>query len=202
MMKKIKIVLASTNPGKVRELQALLSELPLELIPQSELNIPDIEETGTTFIENAIIKARHAAKHAGMPAISDDSGLTVTALDGAPGVYSSRYAGPNANDTDRINKVLLELEKTKNPDRSASYHCVLALMENASDPAPLICHGIWHGEILATPRGTNGFGYDPIFYVPDLNCSAAELEETQKNEISHRGQAIRLFHDAILGSLR
>lgn len=200
MKNTLKVVLASSNPGKVKELQSLLSDLPFELIPQTELNIPDVEETGTTFIENAIIKARHAAKYAKLPAIADDSGLTVNALGGAPGVYSARYAGPKATDADRINKLLAELKKTNSTDRSASFHCVIALMSSESDPAPLIAHGIWHGEILTAPRGSNGFGYDPIFYVPGYECSSAELDETEKNIISHRGQAIALFRQAIKGA--
>jgi XTP/dITP diphosphohydrolase len=197
MTKKIQIVLASSNPGKIIEIQSLLRELPIELIPQSEFNIQDAEETGTTFVENAIIKARHASKQSGLPAIADDSGLTVTALGGAPGVFSSRYAGPQASDQDRINKLLNELDKTNNPDRSACFHCVITLMSHETDPAPLICHGFWHGTILSAPRGKHGFGYDPIFNVPSHQCSAAELDPMEKNEMSHRGQALRLFREAV-----
>ena len=189
----LEIVLASQNTGKIIEIQDLLRDLPFKLIPQDELAIPEIEETGTTFVENAIIKALHAAKYTGLPAIADDSGLTVTAFDNAPGVYSARYAGPAATDGDRIDKVLQELTAVDNSDRSACFHCVIALMESDCDPAPLICHGIWEGEILTEPRGDRGFGYDPIFLVPTHNCSAAELDPKEKNIISHRGQALKLL---------
>jgi len=184
------IVLASTNPGKITEIKELFSGLPIKIIPQAEFDVPEVEETGTTFVENAIIKARHAAKHTGLPAISDDSGLTVDALDGAPGVRSSRYAGENASDEERMSKLLMELKKSGKEDRDACYHCVMALMGTEVEPAPLLCHGIWEGEILSEPRGDKGFGYDPIFYVPTHKCSAAELVEEEKNAISHRGQAI------------
>lgn len=189
----IEIVLASTNPGKVAEIRDLVGNLPISLISQEEYQIPPVEEYGTTFVENAIIKARHAAKYSGMPALADDSGLVVHCLGGAPGVYSSRYAGENATDADRIRKVLAEIGDDESVDRSASFHCVIALIEYEDDPAPLICHGIWPGEILHEPRGHRGFGYDPIFYVPTHNCSAAELDPQEKNRISHRGQALADF---------
>ena len=163
---QLQIVLATSNEGKIAELQSLLSPLPIEWIPQSEFDIPDIEETGKTFIENAIIKARHASKLSGLPALADDSGLVVDALDGAPGVYSSRYAGENASDSERNRKLLDEMRDIDAHDRAAAYHCVLALVEYEDDPVPLICHGIWEGSISTEPRGTNGFGYDPIFFVP------------------------------------
>lgn len=184
----LQIILASSNAGKIAEFQTLLQELPIEWIPQSELNIPDIEETGKTFVENAIMKARHAAKLSGLPAIGDDSGLVVDALDGAPGVLSSRFAGKKATDHDRIQKLLTLMKDVEEIDRLATYHCVLALIEYENDPVPLICHGIWEGSILFEPRGHNGFGYDPIFYVPTHACSAAELDMEEKNRISHRGQ--------------
>ena len=196
----LEIVLASSNPGKVIEIKNLLHDLPIDLIPQSEFDITDVEEVGTTFVENAIIKARHAAKHSGLPAIADDSGLTVDVLADAPGVYSSRYAGANATDLDRINKLLKELEKLDDVDRNASFHCVIALIESEKDPAPLICHGIWQGEILKEPRGDKGFGYDPIFYVPTHHCSAAEMDPEIKNAISHRGQAIDQLKSVFKGA--
>lgn len=194
----LKIVLASGNTGKAREIKALLEDLPIELILQSEFNIPEAEETGTTFIENAIIKARHAAKLTGLPALADDSGLSVTALDGAPGVYSSRYAGEHANDLDRINKLLDALKNVPDDKRQASFNCVTALMMSANDPVPLVCHGQWHGRILRKPQGENGFGYDPVFYVPNHNCSAAELDATIKNKISHRGIALNEFKKKLI----
>ena len=189
----LKIVLASGNKGKAREIKDLLKNLPIELVLQSEFNIPEAEETGTTFIENAIIKARHAASLTGLPALADDSGLSVTALDGAPGVYSSRYAGEGATDLDRINKLLDALKDVPDNKRNASFNCVIALIMSANDPVPMVCHGQWHGSILHKPQGENGFGYDPIFYVPDHHCSAAELDSTVKNKISHRGIALNKF---------
>ena len=187
---ELKIVLASSNPGKVAEIKTLLEHLPIEWVSQSELNIPDADETGSTFIENAIIKARHASAASGLPALADDSGLVIDALGGEPGVFSSRYAGIDATDPDRIQKVLDNLAGVDEEDRTASFHCVLALIEHEHDPAPLICHGIWEGYILDAPQGNKGFGYDPIFYVPSHQCSAAELQPMEKNAISHRGQAI------------
>lgn len=189
----IEIVLASLNPGKAKEIQMLLQDLPIKLIPASEFDLPPIAETGGTFVENAIIKARHAAAFTGLPALADDSGLTVDCLGGAPGVLSARYAGDNASDADRIEKLLKEIGDDEGVDRSACFHCVIALMQFPEDPAPLICHGTWEGDILHRPRGTNGFGYDPIFYVPDRQCSAAELDPIEKNRISHRGQALEAF---------
>lgn len=198
---QFQIVLATSNPGKIAELQALLSILPIEWIPQSEFNIPDIEETGKSFVENAILKARHASKLSGLPALADDSGLVVDALDGAPGVYSSRYAGKEAGDAERNQKLLDDLKGVPEHERTAAYHCVLALVEYEDDPVPLICHGVWEGSILFEPRGKNGFGYDPIFYVPTHNRSAAELSTAEKNSVSHRGQVvdqlIEVFHSLI-----
>jgi XTP/dITP diphosphohydrolase len=195
------IVLATSNAGKIAELKTLLSPLPIEWIPQAEFNIPDIAETGKTFIENAIIKARHASKLSGLPAIADDSGLVVDALDGAPGVYSARYAGKEATAAERNQKLLQAMAAFEDHDRMAAYHCVLALVEYEDDPVPLICHGIWEGSILREPRGNNGFGYDPIFYVPTHKKSAAELSPAEKNSISHRGQVVdqmlEVFHAMI-----
>lgn len=193
----LKVVLASSNKGKIREFQEIFADLPIELIPQTELNIPDIEETGLTFVENAVLKARHASKLAGMPAIADDSGLVVDALDGQPGVKSARYAGENADDEARINKLLKAMETVEDMDRSASFHCVTVLLENESDPAPLLCEGVWDGYILREPVGESGFGYDPVFYVTTHDCSAAELESDEKNEISHRGQALEQLAEAL-----
>jgi len=184
-----KIVLASGNPGKIREIQALLAEHPI--VPQSDFAIGDAEETGTTFVENAIIKARHAAKLSGLPAIADDSGLVVDALDGAPGVYSARYAGPGSNDLDNLQKLLKELEGVPEAQRSARFICVLAFMRHGADPTPVIAQGVWEGRILTRPAGSNGFGYDPVFWVPTHQCASAELAPEVKNALSHRGQALR-----------
>lgn len=188
-----KIVLATGNNGKVVEIQSLLSDLPIQLVSQKTLNVSSVEETGTTYVENAIIKARHAAAITGLPALADDSGISVQYLKGAPGVYSARYAGEDATDQDRIQKLLHALETVDPEQRQASFHCVIAYMRHADDPAPLICHGIWHGRILTAPQGSNGFGYDPIFYDDNQQCSAAELDLSIKNTISHRGQAIAQF---------
>lgn len=185
-----KIVLASTNSGKLKELTAALHELPVEVVPQTVFNICEIEETGSTFVENAIIKARHAAHFSGLPALADDSGLCVDGLLGEPGVYSARYAGPNAKNEDRINKLLDELQQRSPANRKAHFYCTLVLLRHANDPAPIICQGVWHGEILHEKKGEHGFGYDPIFYVPEYQCSAAELPLFIKNQISHRGQAV------------
>lgn len=198
----MKIVLASTNPGKIAEIKMLLRDLPIELIPQNTLGISEIEETGTTFIENAMIKARHAAQQSGLPAMADDSGFSVAALKGAPGVISARYAGLNAKDTDRIQKVLNELRQTNDADRRAYFYCVIALFFDAKEPAPIVTQGIWAGEVLSEPRGHQGFGYDPIFYVPSHRCSAAELDPTEKNRISHRGQAMQQFRLALQQRLK
>jgi len=184
-----KIVLASGNQGKIREIQALLAEHPI--VPQSDFAIGDVEETGTTFVENAIIKARHAAKLSGLPAIADDSGLVVDALDGAPGVYSARYAGPGSSDLDNLQKLLEQLDGVPEAQRSARFICVLAFMRHGADPTPVIAQGVWEGRILTRPAGSNGFGYDPVFWVPTHQCASAELAPEVKNALSHRGQALR-----------
>ncbi|MDN3378444.1 MULTISPECIES: XTP/dITP diphosphatase [unclassified Pseudoalteromonas] len=194
-MKKT-LVLATGNQGKVTELAKMLSSLEIEVLPQSDFNVPEVPETGTTFVENAIIKARHAAKITGHPAIADDSGLEVDGLNGAPGVYSARYAGADASDQDNIDKLLIELGD--NPTRSARFWCVLVLMRHANDPTPLICSASWEGKITQSQDGQGGFGYDPIFYVPELNCTSALLSKEQKNAISHRGQALK----ALLAELK
>ena len=186
-----KIVLATGNPGKVKELQSLLAPLGIEIVPQSEFDVPEAEETGSTFVENAIIKARNAAKHTGLPAIADDSGLAVDFLGGAPGVYSARYAGADANDADNIVKLLASLKEAPDAERNAQFHCVLVLMQHENDPTPVISHSQWHGEILREVKGEGGFGYDPVFWVESLGKSAAELEKSEKNAISHRGQALQ-----------
>ncbi|KHM47115.1 MULTISPECIES: XTP/dITP diphosphatase [Pseudoalteromonas] len=183
------LVLATGNPGKVKELANMLSPLNINVVPQSDFNVGEVAETGTTFVENAIIKARHAAKITGMPAIADDSGLEVDGLNGAPGVYSARFAGPGASDQDNIDKLLVDLGD--NPIRSARFWCVLVLMRHADDPTPLICSASWEGEITLTQNGNGGFGYDPVFFVAEKNCTSAELTKEQKNAVSHRGQALQ-----------
>lgn len=191
----MKIVFASNNAGKIRELRDGFKSFPIELIPQAELDVPEVPETGVTFIENALIKARHASRMTKLPAIADDSGLAVQALYGAPGIYSARYAGEGASSADNIKKLLHAMEHIPDDQRNAAFHCVLVFMLHEQDPVPLVCDGIWHGRILREPQGSDGFGYDPVFYVPDENKSAAELTIAQKNRISHRGQALQLlFH--------
>jgi len=194
-----KIVLATGNQGKVKELAHLLAEQSIEIVPQSDFNVPDVAETGTTFVENAIIKARHAAKITGLPAIADDSGLEVDALNGAPGVYSARYAediikskgtGEKVTDNDNTNKLLAALENTPDALRTARFHCVLVYMKHENDPTPLICHGVWEGSIARKKQGEQGFGYDPVFWQNDLQQSSAQLTRELKNKLSHRGQAL------------
>ena len=185
------IVLASSNPGKVREINQLLAGLGMQVRPQAEFNVEDAEETGLTFVENAILKARNAAQHTGLPAIADDSGLEVDALAGAPGIYSARYAGAGASDRENLEKLLVALDAVPQAQRSARFQCLMVFMRHADDPTPLICQGSWEGSILTAPRGDNGFGYDPVFYVPTHDCSSAELPAETKNALSHRGQALR-----------
>ena len=181
------LVLASGNAGKLAELQAMLGD-EVEVLPQSRFLDVEAEETGLTFIENAILKARHAAQASGLPALADDSGLAVDALGGAPGIYSARYAegGDQANNT----KLLDALKSVPDDQRGARFISVLALMLHADDPTPIICEGVWHGRILREPRGTQGFGYDPLFWVPERNCASAELPAADKNRISHRAKAM------------
>ena len=185
------IVLASSNTGKVREINQLLAGLGMQVRPQAEFNVADAEETGLTFVENAILKARNAAQHTGLPAIADDSGLEVDALAGAPGIYSARYAGAGASDRENLEKLLVALDAVPQAQRSARFQCLMVFMRHADDPTPLICQGSWEGSILTAPRGDNGFGYDPVFYVPTHDCSSAELPAETKNALSHRGQALR-----------
>lgn len=192
-----RIVLASNNRGKVREISQLLADKNLEVLPQSAFDIPDIEETGLTFVENAILKARNAAALSGLPAIADDSGLEVDALQGAPGIYSARYAGADASDADNNRKMLKALEDVAEEQRTARFQCLLVYMRHANDPVPIICKGSWEGRILKTPQGENGFGYDPLFFVPEKNCSAAELPAEVKNAMSHRGKALQCLLQAL-----
>jgi XTP/dITP diphosphohydrolase len=189
-----RLVLASGNPGKLREFRRMLAPLGVEVVPQSELGIPDAEEPHETFLENALAKARHASRASGLPAFADDSGICVAALNGAPGVLSARYAGAVAGsreEQDRRNNEKLIAELRGGSNRSAHYYCVIVLVRHAADPEPLIAEGRWCGEVADIPRGSNGFGYDPFFYVPALGMSAAELAPDVKNAVSHRGQALR-----------
>ena len=192
-----KIVLATGNQGKVREMADVLSDFGFDVVAQSEFNVSDVAETGTTFIENAIIKARHAAKETGLPAIADDSGLEVDALNGAPGVYSARYSGEGATDQKNIDKMLAAMDGIPTEKRTARFHCVLVLMKHENDPTPLICHGSWEGHITTEQQGENGFGYDPIFWVSEDNCSSAELEPARKKQLSHRGKALKKLFAAL-----
>lgn len=186
-----KIVLATNNLGKTAEFQQLLAPFELAIVSQTEFNLPSVEETGLTFIENAIIKARYASAKTGLPAIADDSGLEVDALNGAPGIYSARYAGEQAGSSANCQKLLTELTNVPKVQRSARFQCVLVYLKHARDPSPLVCQGTWEGSILTELRGANGFGYDPLFFVPTHQCSAAELSPDVKNQLSHRGQALK-----------
>ena len=188
-----KIVLASNNKGKVREINQILAELDISVLPQSEFNIDEVEETGLTFVENAILKARNAAEQSGLPAIADDSGIEVDALNGEPGIYSARCAGVGASDEDNLQKLLNALQDVPDKKRTARFQCLMVYMRHANDPTPLICQGVWEGIITREPQGENGFGYDPVFYVPDHNCTSAQLSAEVKNALSHRGQALRLL---------
>ncbi|MEB3768216.1 RdgB/HAM1 family non-canonical purine NTP pyrophosphatase [Acinetobacter sp. MD2] len=200
-LKHKNLVLASNNKGKLAEFERLFEELklPVSVIPQGQLNIEDAIEDGLSFVENAILKARHAAKISGKPAMADDSGLCVPILGGAPGIYSARYAGEHGNDAANNEKLLkdLLLFRQENKAIQGMFVCVLALVEHADDPLPQIFQGIWHGEILAESRGENGFGYDPLFWLPELGKSSAELSKAEKNQISHRGQAMQLFRQSL-----
>ncbi|HZP91984.1 MAG TPA: RdgB/HAM1 family non-canonical purine NTP pyrophosphatase [Burkholderiales bacterium] len=191
-----KLVIASNNPGKIREIRQILAPLDIEVVPQSALDVPQAREPHDTFVENALSKARHAATLTGLPALADDSGICVEALGGAPGVQSARFAGDPASD-ERNNSKLLEL-LAREANRRAYYYCVIVLMRYAADPCPLIAEGRWHGEILRAPRGSGGFGYDPLFLDPTLGTTAAELAPARKNEVSHRARALA----ELLGKLR
>jgi XTP/dITP diphosphohydrolase len=183
-------VLASSNNGKLREIQALLAGSGIEIIAQRDLGVQSVEETGATFVENALLKARHAALETGLPAIADDSGLAVDSLAGAPGIHSARFAGPDADSQANIAKLLATLAETPDEQRDARFHCVMVAILSADDPAPMISHADWPGVIARKPAGDSGFGYDPIFYVPELNATAAQLAAEVKNRVSHRGRAM------------
>ena len=184
------LVLASGNAGKLREINQLVRKLDMEALPQSDFDVPDADETGLSFVENAILKARHAAHLTGLPAIADDSGLEVDVLNGEPGIYSARYASSNASDTDNVQKLLLKLQDVPEAQRTARFQCLVVFMAHAEDPTPLICQGSWEGRIMLAPQGENGFGYDPVFWVPSEQCSSAELSPEVKNRLSHRGKAL------------
>lgn len=188
-----RLVIASNNRGKIAELEALLAPLDLSPVAQGELGVSEAEEPAVTFVENAIIKARHAAKATGLPALADDSGLAVDALGGRPGVRSARFAGAGATDQQNLDALLAALEGVAGQNRSAQFHCVLVYLRHADDPTPIICHGCWPGRILERARGEGGFGYDPIFLVPETNTSAAELSREEKAGISHRGRALKIL---------
>ncbi len=193
-----RLVLASNNPGKLREFNALLGGLQLDVHAQSEFNVPEAAETGLSFVENAILKARNAAAHTQLPALADDSGLEVDALNGAPGIYSARYAGEGAADEANLRKLLHDMRDVPEAQRTARFQCVIAVLRHARDPMPLIAQGTWEGRILLQPAGANGFGYDPVFFVPTHGCSSAELDPDVKNALSHRGQALRALYVALL----
>ncbi len=198
----MKLVLASSNAGKLAELRDLLGDARIELHAQSEFGVADVEETGLTFVENALLKARHAARATGLPALGDDSGLCVDALDGAPGLYSARYAGGHGDSAANIAKLLAALRDVPEAARTARFVCVLAVLRHAEDPQPLIAEGVWEGRILDAPRGSGGFGYDPVFFDPARAMGAAELDAALKNRISHRGIALARLRDALLAAVR
>ena len=197
-----KIVLASGNRKKVAELTQLLAQFQLQVIPQTDLNVEDVPETGTTFVENAIIKARHAAEVTGLPAIADDSGIEVDYLDGQPGIYSARFSGKHGDDQANNDLLLQKLQGVANEDRTARYQCVLVFMKHAKDPTPLICHGSWEGRILTEEIGDGGFGYDPLFWCAEHQCSAAQLKPEQKAAISHRGKALADLMSQFMSTFR
>lgn len=191
------IVLASNNAGKLREFSQLLATVSFEVLPQKNFDMPEAEETGLSFVENAILKARNATQYSGLPALADDSGLEVDALNGAPGIYSARYAGINASDAGNNAKLLDALKDVDDAQRTARFQCVIAYLRHAEDPTPIICQGAWEGRILREPLGKNGFGYDPLFWVASENASSAQLPAERKNQLSHRGRALRLLLDAM-----
>lgn len=190
-----KIVIASGNPGKLREIARILAPLEIEALPQSDFNVPDCPEPHVTFVENCLAKARHASRHSGLPALADDSGICVEALGGAPGVFSARYAGEPKSDARNNDKLIAELQGKSN--RRAHYTCVMVYVRHPDDPEPVIAEGRWYGEIIDTPRGEKGFGYDPYFLVPEFGKTGAELDEDVKNSVSHRGQALRDLVDKL-----
>ena len=184
-----KVVLASNNSGKLREFKSMLEKVGIEILPQGDLEIPAANEPHATFIENALEKARHASQASGLPALADDSGICVDALNGAPGIHSARYAGEPANDSNNNQKLITSLQGVHN--RSAHFVCALVLVRHPLDPEPIIAVGSWHGEIINTPKGNGGFGYDPIFFIPELGKTAAELSAEEKNQLGHRGLALK-----------
>ena len=192
-----RIVVASGNAGKLAEFNRLLGDAGIEFVAQGELGVEDIPETGLTFVENALLKARHAARVTGLPALADDSGLCVDALDGAPGLYSARYAGEPSDASRNIDKLLAALDGVPEMQRGAHFHCTLALLRHADDPRPLIAQGEWHGRVLGARRGEGGFGYDPLFLDPDTGLTASELEPATKNRISHRGKALGILREKL-----
>ncbi|MBX2807885.1 MAG: RdgB/HAM1 family non-canonical purine NTP pyrophosphatase [Cellvibrionaceae bacterium] len=195
-----KIILASNNTGKLREFKQLFASHPIEIIPQGDRQISDAVEDGLSFVENAIIKARHACRHSGLPAIADDSGLEVDALAGEPGIYSARFAGEHGNDQANNDLLLKKLKGVPQEQRSARFQCVLAFMRHAADPTPLVCQASWEGFIVEDPKGLNGFGYDPLFWLPAKNCTSAQLPKDEKNHLSHRGQALKIFLEKVQAS--
>lgn len=196
------IVLASSNPGKLREINQLLAALDFHVLPQTQFGVTEAGENGLTFVENAIIKARNAARRTGLPAIADDSGLEVDALSGAPGVHSARYAGANASDAVNIEKLLAALRTVPESARTARFQCVMVYLRRPDDATPVIALGTWEGQIAARPRGANGFGYDPVFIVSGRTCTSAELAPEEKNRLSHRGQALRMLVEKLRASQR
>ena len=191
MAEKQKIVLASNNPGKAKEINALLEDSNFNVISQSEFNVEEVEETGLTFVENALIKARNAARYTDHPVIADDSGIEVPALKGRPGIYSARYAGIGASDEDNLHKLIEDIKSLNEEEKQARFVCVMVFLKHAEDPTPIIAQGFWNGVVITEPRGENGFGYDPMFYVPTHDCTSAELSDEIKNQLSHRGQALQ-----------
>jgi XTP/dITP diphosphohydrolase len=192
-----RLVVATGNRGKLVEIREVLADTGIELVAQSDLGIADADETGTTFVENALIKARHASRASGLPAIGDDSGICVDALGGAPGLISARYAGPHGDAAANIAKLLRALEGIEDAQRGAYFHCTIVLLKHADDPAPLIAEGRWSGRVLHAPRGERGFGYDPVFFDPVLGAGAAELAPAIKNRVSHRGRALARLRELL-----
>lgn len=195
------LVLATGNAGKVAELTDLLAPFGMKIIPQTDFGVPDVDETGLSFVENAILKARNACMVTGLPALADDSGLAVHALGGAPGIYSARYAGEDASDAENIKKLLLAMADVPDEKRTAEFHCVLVWMQSANDPTPLICHGRWAGKIAHAAAGAGGFGYDPIFIANETHTTAAELSKAQKRALSHRGKALQMLVKQVSGHI-
>jgi XTP/dITP diphosphohydrolase len=189
----MKIVIATENPGKMKEIQHFFAPFHIKLVAQSDFNTPTIAETGLSFVENAIIKARHASKYSDLPALADDSGLCVDALEGEPGIYSARYAGEQASAAQNNEKLLDRMQNYHGETRRAHFFCAIAFVRHAQDPVPIICQGIWDGIIMDKPQGDKGFGYDPIFFIPQLQCTAAQLDPLQKNSLSHRAKALQAF---------